>query len=345
MTKLEFLERLEKELARFGVVDKSEIIADFEQHFADSKNLGTNEAEICAKLGDISEIAKQYAEEEIFPAVAVDTGVNSTPPPPVQNESFNSQNADISGFDNIAAQSANPSANNHANQNNRWADGADSGDTPTPYENSGIRIDFGQFKKNTSNTPPPQTNFNAPPPPVQTHFSTAQNPPPQNVKPLSQEDNINSYYGPNGETNPPPRSYSDYANSGYKINSENFNVSGLVTVILVDIFVLSWAMVAFFGVTVGLLAVPVSFIVAGIATVIGGAFINIFSFYTPVSTMATLFLSIAFLSAGGLLTLAGVGLIKLFVKAVKGIINWHGRMITGRPVFEKKVKGKGANAQ
>jgi uncharacterized membrane protein len=72
-TKYEFLAGLEKELGRVGVADKSEILADFELHFADSKAQNLSEAEICAKLGSISEIAKQYAEEEIYPVVAVET--------------------------------------------------------------------------------------------------------------------------------------------------------------------------------------------------------------------------------------------------------------------------------
>jgi hypothetical protein len=39
---------------------------------------------------------------------------------------------------------------------------------------------------------------------------------------------------------------------------------------------------------------------------------------------------------GGLFVLLGVLLVKLFVKIIRGIINWHGMMIVGKPVFPPK---------
>lgn len=71
-TKYEFLAALEKELERYGVVDKDDILADFEQHFSDSKKQGYTDAEVCERLGSITEIAKQYAAEEIYPVAAVE---------------------------------------------------------------------------------------------------------------------------------------------------------------------------------------------------------------------------------------------------------------------------------
>ncbi|MDR2531851.1 MAG: DUF1700 domain-containing protein [Oscillospiraceae bacterium] len=243
-TKSEFLSNLEKELGRFGVLDRSEIITDFEQHFTDSLALGLSESEICEKLGSISEIAKQYAEEEIYPAVAVErereeqsgSGINSAPPP--QNNS--SSNA---------------------------------------YENSGIR--FGRCNNKTS---------------------------------------------------------SDYENSGIRVSfgSNNVNWGGLLAVLCVDIFVFSWAIPALFAVFVGLLSVPFGLITAGLASMIAGVIGNFWSFTTPFSGLAAFFLGLMLLSLGGLLTVAGIQLIKLFIFIIKAIIDWHGNMIVGRPVFKKK---------
>jgi uncharacterized membrane protein len=235
-TKNEFLTNLEKELTRFGVVDKSEIIADFEQHFADSQAQGLSEAEICEKLGAISEIAKQYAEEEIFPIVAVEPNAGADDPVRPKN-------------------------------------------TPPPPE---------------GNTPPPEENTS---------------------------------------------SHSDYENSGIKINfgkNSNISGSGLITVLCIDIFVLSWAIPALFGVFVGLLAIPFTMIIGGIAAVIAGFIGNFSGFVTPFAALPTFFLGLMLFSLGGLLGVAGVQLIKLFIFIIKSIIDWHGNMIVGRPVFKKK---------
>lgn len=69
-TKYEFLAALEKELERYGVVDKDDILEDFDRHFSDSKKQGLTDAEVCERLGSITEISKQYAAEEVYPISA-----------------------------------------------------------------------------------------------------------------------------------------------------------------------------------------------------------------------------------------------------------------------------------
>lgn len=56
--KQEFFEQLEKELQRLGVEDSSELIADLEEHFAESELRGVPENETCRELGSIAEIAR-----------------------------------------------------------------------------------------------------------------------------------------------------------------------------------------------------------------------------------------------------------------------------------------------
>lgn len=63
-SKAEFMSALDSELTKYGITDKSEIFSDFEQHFTAGMEEGLTEQQVCEKLGDISEIAKQYVDEE-----------------------------------------------------------------------------------------------------------------------------------------------------------------------------------------------------------------------------------------------------------------------------------------
>jgi uncharacterized membrane protein len=233
-TKYEFLAGLEKELGRVGVADKSEILADFELHFADSKAQNLSEAEICAKLGSISEIAKQYAEEEIYPVVAVEA-------PPV------------GGDDSVAPKDGRTESSDPTSHDQAYAE----------YENSGIKINFCKFKQ-----------------------------------------------------------------------GGNINLSGLLTCILIDVFVFSWAITALFGIMVAFVATPFALAVSGFVTMIGGALgTAFFGFTSTFPGIVTFFAGLLLVSLGGLFALLGVMFVKLFVKVVKGVIDWHGSMIFGKQVF------------
>ncbi|MDR2558827.1 MAG: DUF1700 domain-containing protein [Oscillospiraceae bacterium] len=266
-TKNEFLTGLEKELGRAGITDKSEIIADFELHFADSTAQGLSEAEICAKLGSISEIAKQYAEDEIYPVVAVESQPQEEPQP----THFSTE--DI------------PPPSPQQEYNQAYAD----------YENSGIKINlFGKRNRQTAGS------------------NNAARP----------RENI-----------PPP----DYQNNYNYNNYGSFNAGGLIAVICVDIFILVWAIPALFGIMVAFLAVPFALVVLGITTMIGGVFGASFAnFFSPLPGVVTFFVGLMLLSLGGLFALLGAAFVKLFVKVIKCVIDWHGNMIVGRPVFKKQ---------
>lgn len=56
--KAEFFEELGRELQRLGVEDTSELLTDFEEHFAEGERRGISEGEVCRELGSIREIAR-----------------------------------------------------------------------------------------------------------------------------------------------------------------------------------------------------------------------------------------------------------------------------------------------
>lgn len=65
MTKSEFLEKLKTELNRKNVTDTTDIIEEYEQHFAFKLADGYTEEEIAAKLGDPKGIAAQYDASQV----------------------------------------------------------------------------------------------------------------------------------------------------------------------------------------------------------------------------------------------------------------------------------------
>ncbi|HBP38443.1 MAG TPA: hypothetical protein DD640_06830 [Clostridiales bacterium] len=62
MNKNQFMRLLQQELHDLGPTAVSDILADFEEHFASALALGKTEAEITTELGDPLEIAQQYKE-------------------------------------------------------------------------------------------------------------------------------------------------------------------------------------------------------------------------------------------------------------------------------------------
>lgn len=61
--KSSFIDGLKDALSRYDVSEQREILLDFEQHFSDGAAAGETEAQVCEKLGDPEEIAKQYASD------------------------------------------------------------------------------------------------------------------------------------------------------------------------------------------------------------------------------------------------------------------------------------------
>lgn len=95
MNKKDFMELLGESLSTYGVSDAREILLDFEQHFEDGIAAGETEEQVCEKLGDPIEIAKQYIPEadieveekkQTNEASAFDTNnYNQQTAPPVYN--------------------------------------------------------------------------------------------------------------------------------------------------------------------------------------------------------------------------------------------------------------------
>lgn len=63
-SKEEFFSSLEAELKRLGVENFDEIKTDFEEHFAESAEMGISEEETAQRLGDVKEIARNYLNLE-----------------------------------------------------------------------------------------------------------------------------------------------------------------------------------------------------------------------------------------------------------------------------------------
>ena len=60
----EFMSTLREALTSYNVTDINDILDDFGRHFEDGYKAGETEEEVCVKLGDPEEIARQYAGEE-----------------------------------------------------------------------------------------------------------------------------------------------------------------------------------------------------------------------------------------------------------------------------------------
>lgn len=62
MNKIQFMQSLKLALPHVSPTELTDIMADFEEHFASGLAHGKSEAEICAELGSPYEIAQQYQE-------------------------------------------------------------------------------------------------------------------------------------------------------------------------------------------------------------------------------------------------------------------------------------------
>lgn len=83
MNKNQFLQTLKQALPHVSPSDMSDIMADFEEHFASGLAHGKSEADICTELGSPYEIAQQYKEGWTSDDLAAQRQA-APPPPPVQ---------------------------------------------------------------------------------------------------------------------------------------------------------------------------------------------------------------------------------------------------------------------
>lgn len=93
-TRTEFINGLRDALGRNGITDARDILLDFDQHFDDGMAAGETEAQVCEKLGDVEEIAKQYISEEGF-ADKSENAANT-----YKEVGGDQATAEVSGFDN-----------------------------------------------------------------------------------------------------------------------------------------------------------------------------------------------------------------------------------------------------
>lgn len=135
-TKKDFMIALHEEFQKIGAVDDPEIFDDFEQHFSQGIADGMTEEQVCEKLGDVSEIAKQYVSEfggDGEGEKAVPTQNNESQPKEISAQQLQQppkgaipvfdgnecENASASGFESNAdniSQQAQPIVQNSANQ-------------------------------------------------------------------------------------------------------------------------------------------------------------------------------------------------------------------------------------
>lgn len=65
MNRIEFLSILSGQLTGFTEAEKREILCDYEEHFASGAAEGKTEEDICRRLGDPADIAREYVEARL----------------------------------------------------------------------------------------------------------------------------------------------------------------------------------------------------------------------------------------------------------------------------------------
>lgn len=102
MTKQEYMAKLQEKLERFGRELQEEILEDYRQHFAEGANEGKSEEEIIEELGNIEEMIRELAEEDLpgeFAQRAMESGAvaERDVEEPVQQKSEEDKNARDTG--------------------------------------------------------------------------------------------------------------------------------------------------------------------------------------------------------------------------------------------------------
>lgn len=80
MTKQEYMAKLQEKLERFGRELQEEILEDYRQHFTEGANEGKSEEEIIDELGNIEEMIRELAEEDLpgeFAQRAMESGATA----------------------------------------------------------------------------------------------------------------------------------------------------------------------------------------------------------------------------------------------------------------------------
>lgn len=144
--KSEFLNGLREALGRYSVPDAREILIDFEQHFDDGAAAGESEAQVCEKLGDVEEIAKQYISDIDFSETESKADASSAAEQPSAS-GFGAETGETAqqysyGQQYSAAQNAGAAQNI---QNAQTAPNAQQYGAPQNYSNGGFSPDGGKI--------------------------------------------------------------------------------------------------------------------------------------------------------------------------------------------------------
>ncbi|MDR1755004.1 MAG: DUF1700 domain-containing protein [Eubacterium sp.] len=125
-----------------------------------------------------------------------------------------------------------------------------------------------------------------------------------------------------------------YEESGIKLE-----IGNMVACVLLDVLVLSWALGVAISIVFSILVVSISLFAGSISVFFGHLIVILYPFTTismPFGWTASLFASIALLSLAGLAFVLFIASLKLFIKVIKMIIDWHAKIFTGKAVFKKR---------
>lgn len=113
-------------------------------------------------------------------------------------------------------------------------------------------------------------------------------------------------------------------------------------VIMVDIFVFTWAIPSLISLILALYALAIGFFGAGVGTVVGGILMTLVDtgawFFSSLSPISTVLFGVMALAACSLLVIASIAATKGFINICKRIINWHSMTFSGRNVCTIKKK-------
>ena len=110
----------------------------------------------------------------------------------------------------------------------------------------------------------------------------------------------------------------------------------IIVILLIDVFVLSWAIPSLISLVVGLYGCAVGFGAGGIGAVIGGTLMQFVDtttwFFTTLSPVSTILFGIVLGAICSLLVIASIAATKGVINVIKHLINWHSEAIVGRKV-------------
>ena len=77
MTKSEYMQALQKKMEKFNQELQTEIVEDYEQHFAEGLAAGRTEDEIIEELGNIEDMISELPEKDIRQEISVPQGADT----------------------------------------------------------------------------------------------------------------------------------------------------------------------------------------------------------------------------------------------------------------------------